>query len=150
VAPAAAASVLKASLESAMSKRRAAWAGVAAAGLGLIGYAGWWWLFALPRGINRDGFGRIELGMTQAEVEAVLGARSAETAGDCPFDVCEPPAGQVRAKGHPPECRYECWFSAWGSVGVFFHPDGTVADKEYLEKRPPPPFWERVQQWVGL
>src|SRR5262245_8333120 len=82
----------------------------------VISYAAWSHFYALPRGINRDGFGRIELGMTQAEVEAILGARSAETAGNNPFAPCEPPAGYVEAKGHAPDCRCECWFSAWGSV----------------------------------
>jgi hypothetical protein len=132
-----------------MTNRRIIWTWTAAVGLGLIVYAGWW-LFALPRGINRDGVGRIKVGMTLAEVEAILGARSGETAGNNPFDVCEPPVGHVMAKGHPPDCRYESWYSSWGAIGVFFHQDGTVADKECLEKRPPPSFWDRVKQWVGL
>ena len=50
--------------------------GLVVAVLGLVGSACWWWLFALPRGVNRDGFERIRVGMTLQDVEAILGGPS--------------------------------------------------------------------------
>src|SRR5262249_52328135 len=100
---------------------------------------------SIPR-INADSFEQIREGMTQAEVEAVLGAppgdyRKAD-------DVTREPTrkawvnfhaqGMARLLSPDSPFRYESWYTTRAGILVYFRPDGTVADKEPLTFDPPP------------
>jgi hypothetical protein len=46
--------------------------------------------------------------------------------------------------------RSESWTAGERSLFVYFHADGTVADKEYLDfSLPPPSLLQRLRRWLG-
>jgi hypothetical protein len=125
-----------------MTKRRAAWAGIATAGLLLTTLVGLWWLHAGRNRINRDNFERIQVGMTAEEVEAMLGADM------MPQKVVDEILGTEPA----PDGRHgrkAWWLSEDGSIIIVFGPDGTVDDKTFWQMRRPG-LLDRVRQWLGM
>jgi hypothetical protein len=126
---------------------------VAAGVVGLVAFAGWLWHLGLRARINQVAFEHIRVGMTQAEVEAILGAppgdyttthdvaRSAGTVLSAEkmrrlFDVDSP-------------CRAEDWWTDEVFIQVYFLPDGTVAAKEFAEYDPTKrPVLSRIQDWL--
>jgi hypothetical protein len=106
---------------SAMFTRRVWWWVVGAA-LALLVVSVTIWVLTPPRSDSR-----IHLGMTQAEVEAIL---------RCPGMTTNRFFGGVPAHYHCPD----------GVVHILFKPDQTVADILFA---PRPPFWEPFRAWLG-
>jgi hypothetical protein len=84
-----------------------------------------WWLAPAPHRINRAGFEQIREGLTQAEVEAILGVPPGDYST---VDLRVAPADRYV---FPPELRAQEWLSDDGCVGIGFGPDGTVAAKHF-------------------
>jgi hypothetical protein len=135
-----------------MTKRRAAWIGVAAVTVALVAAGGLLWLLTLPIGINEDGFNAIRVGMTQRQVEAILGGPPGRD--EVPAGL---PAGHAGVEIMPAAdlsaYRRECWRSDIAEVIVYFGSEGAVAHKGGafdFSNRPPTPLLVRLRLWLGL
>jgi hypothetical protein len=129
--------------EIAMTKRRAAWAGVAiVVALALVG--GLLWL-ALPGDtVTQEDFDRIAIGMTLPEVEGVFG-QPADSVFQMQPRFAGAEKGSWLAEGH--EMRY--WNgSAWYAY-VVFDKNGQVIRKE-RGRWNPPPWYQRLAKRLGL
>src|SRR5262249_19271418 len=110
----------------------------------VLAFAG---LLLVPRpGVDRDHFERIQEGMTQAEVEAILGAerrgRLGEFIGPVEF---------VLPKADTQHYRCEDWWSDSGCVvEVYFDTYGAVVDKQLTEYTGSSSFLRRVRRALGL
>jgi len=138
---------------------------------------GWVCFFHLPpRSINRANFERIQVGMTETQVERILGG----PAGDYTFDrilgtpargriqswtsdlarlvVCFDDQRQVQRKEFFSVRRDDWKTSANGPViGHALHfsnADGQVTSRMFIDSRPTPPapetFFEKFRRWLGL
>jgi hypothetical protein len=124
--------------------------GLVAAVVGLTAFTGWWLARPLHR-INRDGFDQIQVGMSQREVEVLLGGppgnypNASYLLGDStPITHSIPPESDVS------DYRSEAWSAGQRTVQVYLHADGTVADKEFTDCRlPSPSVWQRLRRWLG-
>src|SRR5262245_41304507 len=115
-----------------MSKRRAAWVGVAVAVVGLpVGY----FLRTGPTDtVTEANVDRVARGMTPAEVEAIFGRPSDTTGWTTPT-----PPGMLTegfAVNEPCEVRY--WFGPAHYACVFFGPHGKAVWKRWGESNPQP------------
>jgi len=95
--------------------------GLFVAVVGLAGYPVWREHRALPVGINRAGYDRIKVGMTEAEVEAILGGPPGYYGKMLP-----PCGGSVHVF---PSVTVKNWDSDGPNIWVYFSPDGRVVDK---------------------
>jgi hypothetical protein len=127
--------------------RKRALAALIAVGLGVAGVAFWVWPDQTDGGISRGGFERIQDGMTQAEVEAILGGPPGDYSAA--YVVYGGAMFVIAPHGHGPACREELWKEDGVAVVVYFGPDGTVADKMFACPAPPTPL-ERLRGWLGL
>jgi hypothetical protein len=133
-----------------MTKRRAAWVGVAVvAVLALVGCAAWCWLSTIPTGINRRGFDMIQPGMTRQQVEAILSGPPGDYRTIFVLDGSGP--DPVPARRGTDGYRDGVWSSDHGRIWVFFDADGKVADKACSDGiGQSPSLRERIRQWLGL
>jgi hypothetical protein len=91
--------------------------------------------------VNRAAFERMEVGMTQAEVLAILGGP--------PGDYLTRPNGWRRphAKSLPPAVLAERWMGDEGDVSVVFTPGGVVADVQFDAVPPDDPGLLELALW---
>jgi SmpA / OmlA family len=132
-----------------MTKRRAAWAGVAAvAVLGLVGHVGQRLLrhAQMARHINEDRFQQIRPGMTEGQVEAILGGPS----GDYSTEPIVWASGMQRLPWNPE--RAQAWTGNEGIITVWFDADGRVTVKHFqpVSTVPTPTPWRRIRDRLGL
>jgi hypothetical protein len=81
-------------------------------------------------GICWGNYGKIQQGMTQPQVEALLGVPP----GDYAKALLSVRGSRYLYPGNGERgSRLEEWWSDTGVVRVLFGPDGTVADKEFLD-----------------
>jgi hypothetical protein len=119
----------------------------------VVAFAGWR-TFGPPAGITRRGFELIQVGMTQREVEAILGRPPGEypDPGDTPPDPASRDWSPVWVAPQPESLGYrqELWFVPGRAIYVYFWPDGTVADKGLLDVNGTPlPWLDRLRGWLG-
>jgi hypothetical protein len=128
-------------VSSAMSKRRAAWAGVAVVA-GLLVCLAVGYLAYLGHEDPRAGYDRIELGMGEVDVMALMGR---------PADVRRP--GPPRPDLPVQPAYGLVWFNQGGSRGavieVEFGPDGAVVAK-HAHDTVGQPFARRLANLLGL
>jgi hypothetical protein len=103
------------------TRRRRLFVGVIAAG-GLVAFVAWLWLVPPHHHINRDSFEKIRRGMTQAQVEAILGVPP----GDYSFGAKIAPQGRQRPL--PIGVREEEWWADEEGVVVAFNEDRLVIE----------------------
>jgi hypothetical protein len=127
-----------------MSKLRRKFPVALVAVVGVVAFAGW---LLVPRpGIDRGTFERIQEGMTQAEVEAILGVERRGRRG-----VFVGPVEFVLAKADTKNYRCEGWWSDAGCVvEVYFDAYGVVVDKQLTEYTGSASFLRRVRRALGL
>jgi len=118
---------------------------IAASIASLVLYAVWQW-HALPgHRITRVGYKQITAGMTQSEVEAILGVPPGDYAGGkARHPTLELPPGEGS-----PLWRREDWRSNEASIAVFFDPDGVVVNKVGTWWASEASWSDRVLQWMG-
>jgi hypothetical protein len=136
----------------AMGKRRRMLVLLAVAAAAGVTVAGGWFVLR-PPGINRRGFDCIEVGMSRPEVEAFLGGPPGDYSDKVliPRGSCCIPLECVAPETDVSTSRPELWSANERTVVVYFHTDGTVADKEYMDfSAPTPSLWERLRRWFGL
>ena len=102
------------------------------------------WSFHTPHHINHEGFEKLQIGMTEAEVEAVLG----RPAGDYAM-VASIYYDNFHGASHP-QSEARQWNSEEGSITVYFDA-GRIVHTEYhdvwvLEE----PFLSKVRRWLRL
>ena len=88
-------------------------------------------------GVRWENIGRIEVGMTVAEVEAVIG---------CPPQSVW--AGDPIERGPPGTHASLMWSDVECDIWVFVDREGWVIGREGVGRRPP--WYERLRQWLGL
>jgi hypothetical protein len=124
-------------------KRMLGLVGVAA---GLIAFVGWRAFAPPPPRINLDSFARIQPGMTQAEVEAILGVPP----GDYAAAGSVRPTLGVNPNELPAGARREDWWAEEAAVAVWFGQDGRVVNATAASWTTDSPWLERVRRWLGL
>jgi hypothetical protein len=120
--------------------------------VGLGAFLGWW-IFVRSAGVNRRSFDRIQTGMSQREVEAILGGPPGDytEAGSNSFDWSCVPRESVAPQTDTDGCRREVWLAGGLSVSVYFRPDGVVADKGFVDfTMSPPSVFDRIRGWLGM
>jgi hypothetical protein len=128
------------------NRRRMLVLGVLAACLGLATCAGWWRLSAPPR-INWDDFRQLKAGMTQEEVEAILGGPPGDYSAG-------PPQNKqnitISFADDPILTRKE-WRSDTLKIAVGFDDQGRLARSGMAgDIGPRPSIWQRLRVWLGL
>lgn len=93
---------------------------------------------------TEDVFHRIRNGMTEKEVQGILGG----PAGDHLSGKYHASPDELRTPPHP-EVRQEEWASEGGKITVGFDKNAVVVEKRY-ESITPMSFLERVRKWLGL
>src|SRR5262249_50810315 len=134
--------------EVAMTRRRL----VIGLGLVLLLCAGAWWTFFVH---SRSAYDRIQLGMTQSEVESVIGQPAGDYS-DPRFRASKVYIGKVRKSGIRyqqtfGDPRWEFW--TWDShqIGVAFDKDGKAVGHFLIESSlEPPGFFDRLRANIAL
>jgi hypothetical protein len=136
----------------AMKPRRRKLLAVLIAAIGFAALAESWWLFLRPPGINRRGFDRIQVGMSQGEVEAILGGPPGDYTKQRPKpgESCSIPRESIPPDSEVSNYRAEQWSAGERWICVYFLADGTVIEKEYLDHDWSPSLFERFQRWLGF
>src|SRR5262245_10292063 len=121
-----------------MRKRRLVWIGL----LGLAVLIAGWVLLALlsSNPLNAEHCARIYDGMSEREVEAMLGGPAHESE---PILEVDPDTGEPR----PSKMVIRRWFGGGGSIVLITDEAGTVSAAAYY---PSPSFWDRVRRWLGF
>jgi hypothetical protein len=141
-----------------MTKRRRMLGLVAVVAMGLTGYAGWLVLTLPVCQLSLRGLDRIQPGMTQAEVEAILGAPPGEYCTGAL--ICASWGNDPLHFGwNGPGYVDQTWTGDDGILKVRFRPDGTVAPEPVTAKAmirfqpgvilPPPTLFDRLRGWLG-
>jgi hypothetical protein len=121
----------------------------------LLVLAGHLLLPLLPRpgaGITPDNYERIQVGMTEKEVEAVLGARAGDySGGRAYFPASEhrpriPRAIRPRERGFGPDETLHMWAGDEVAVYVWFDGAGRAVDKMLRPLRPDGGPWDRLRR----
>jgi hypothetical protein len=122
-------------------QRRLVWMGAVAC-TALAGLAVGGRITAGPHPVNQENFERIRVGMTRAEVEAILRC---------------PPGDYATVEYIPEFCGFTLagatrWISNDGEVRIWFDQHGRVERAHYFELivRSRPSLLERIQAWLGL
>ena len=109
-----------------------------------------YWAIAPAQRLGRAGYERVQLGMTEAEVEDVLGAP--------PGSHLDLPEGQTvsyvhagaESKGARDGPKGLSWVSNTGHIGVTFGADGRVTGVAFTPLRRNNPTWlDRVREWLA-
>lgn len=118
---------------------------VLVAGAGLV--TAWFRSCFLSNSINLENFAKIQPGMSESDVEAILGA----LAGDYSSGWVKilPPAAEVVGCWSPPVKK--AWITDEGCIVVFFDESGKVVSAQFwepivLEES----LLEKVRRWLGL
>jgi hypothetical protein len=128
-----------------------------------------WRFFICPVGISREGFDRILTGMSQQEVEAILGRPPVPSSNfgapvfkvldgthvleDVIINACG--GAHVRIFLRLPtdvdyrHLRLQAWESDDATILVIFREDESVVAKEFFRNNDTPNLLERVKQWLG-
>lgn len=114
-------------------KRRLLYATVALAAV-LVGAYALLWLTAPPERIDRATFERLRVGMTEGEVEELIGAPPGDYTRDPPEP--EPP----RVLNDEPRLTLSRWAGPDGRIVVFFDHQGRIQEKEFWGWVPGDPF----------
>jgi hypothetical protein len=113
---------------------------VACLGLAVGGFV---WLTLPPPGVTRENYERIREGMSQADVEAVLGVPPGAYGRGGIAEIASSNSILV----FDPSWRTECWAGDTISIQVSFDTDGRVAWKSYsVILREQETFWERLRR----
>jgi hypothetical protein len=116
-----------------------------------------------PR-ICMENFKRIQKGMTETEVEAILGPSGVYTSPDTYYYTIPMPSCGFRSKETVRDCQrfakqfpiqgQKIWYGDFAFITVYFTPDGKVKeegvffDRAYSATGPDPlPTWEDRQRW---
>lgn len=123
-----------------MTKRRLVWVVAClalAVGLGI-------WFVTRPHPVNETNFNRIRVGMTQAEVEAILGCPPGDYA-------TRPWMADAFEEDYQEPDRLETWASDWGYIRVRFDKSDRVSAKELRDQFPipQPGLLDRLRAWLG-
>jgi hypothetical protein len=114
--------------------------------IGLAGYLGWRHFFGLPAGVNYRGFELTREGMTQAEVEKILGKRP----NIIPVYLDALGRATILPQYESHENLWpEEWFGPGATVWVFFSMDGTVEDKAFHDSSVRFSLLDRIRWWLG-
>jgi hypothetical protein len=127
------------------TRRRRLLGGIVVAALGVLGL--FLWLLSPRLAIGPEGYDRIQLGMTAAEVEAILGG----TPGNYGFP--DPRVVQVRDDINVPrlaECRYVQWVGPHHMIGVQLDAADRVVGKDLGQVVGHGPWWWQPIRWLGL
>jgi hypothetical protein len=89
-------------------------------------------LLVAPDAITKANCDRIQLGMTEREVEAILGGPAEETLAP-----------------EPDPYAIKHWSSSTASILVYFDSSGRVCHTTFGKKEPPG-LWERIRRGLGL
>jgi hypothetical protein len=119
---------------------------VSLACLGLLG-AGIWVSTASRHGVDRDRFERIRMGMTENEVEAVLGGPAGNYAKGDVVVLCR--SHRVLAP-HPDGIEPKKWTCDEAIIFVYFADDKVVAKEVQDIPTYKEPLFARFRRWVGL
>ena len=113
-------------------KSRRAWVVGIVVGLGLVVL----WFF-----IRADDFSKIQVGMTDEEVVAILGEPGNKTGPtEAEWE------GTVIANTDPQKKHWKLWLVREGYITIWFDRDLRVSSKEIV----PVPFLEKMRGWLGL
>ena len=105
----------------------------------LVALTGGGWLFWPRTAITRENAAKIQVGMTLAEVEAILGGPARD----------EAPKRQVLVKIQ--SVHHDCeWNSDHVSVWVHLDAQGRVTECRAIPVPPAPGPLERLRRWLGL
>jgi hypothetical protein len=98
-------------------------------------------LFLLPRDpITQANCDRIKIGMTEKEVESILGRKNDQVAATWP-----------PGKEFENERRILLWTGARGTIYVeLANFDKTVAASPWFKESEPESFFEKIRNWLGL
>jgi len=98
-------------------------------------------------GVNRANFNRVQVGMTQAEVEAIM-CRPGESLGWIGTEDIAADERHSLLLRSPPR-RGECWQSGTHQLSVWYDAQGEVVCK-YYSRLPETGRLERFLDWAGL
>lgn len=130
-----------------MMKRRLVWVGIAVCLALAVCLSAW--LLSRPHPVNRANFQRIQVGMTLAEVEDILGPPG-DHAGVIYLSRC-------RLSGRWPESERDDqgagfeWMSNEGEIAIWFDEDRRVAKTRFWEPQvcQPPVILDRIHSRLG-
>jgi hypothetical protein len=112
--------------------------------------------FLRPAGINRQGFDLIQVGMSQRDVEAILGGPPGVYGQPEDYLECSClPLSSVTPETDGNGYRGEAWYARGRLICVYFRPDGTVADKGFVDRNMFPErtelerSWRRFRRWIN-
>jgi hypothetical protein len=108
-----------------------------------------------PGRIARENFFLMRVGMTKAEVEALLGAEKNQTTGEIEFEQDGDASAEVLGEPPPPyDLEYNVsWSGDWTFIQVHFDPAGNVTGARCNKAKPIDrgPFgnivWRAKRQW---
>jgi hypothetical protein len=104
---------------------------------------GAWCLFPSPaRSLDVEGYERIQSGMTQADVEAILGAPSAILGSG------EHVPMSMRRFPVDPGTHMAVWMYREGAICAVFGRDGEIRNVN-IKADDSPSFWGRVKRWFS-
>ncbi len=131
-------------------RRRAIAVPVAASLLALA--AGLWWFLAGAQ-VNTGpaAYGRIRLGMTRAEAEAVFGGPAGDYTEGAVFYRKGDPGARGESRPGAALGQSECWVTSRGCITLTFDGEGRVADKHFTPTYPSRRDWlARLRAILGI
>ena len=106
------------------------------------------WLTSPKHRIDRQGYGKIQLGMTEEEVEDILGAPAGNHAISSLRATEELVMGETSHWLDESKCTLKTWVSDSAEIGIWFSEDGKVM--KTLAGFRPDNFFGKLRQWLGL
>ena len=103
-------------------------------------------LWPKPSAFTEENYGKIRVGMTLDEVEAILGNRAGNYGYNGQLIVQTQDDIDVTGLA---QCRYLQWIDSRHMVGIQFGADRRVIGKDFGEVTPLP-LWRRALGWLGL
>jgi hypothetical protein len=119
------------------------------AAVGLLACAGWWWLTTPRHRIGLNSCSQIRQGMTQEEVEAILGVPPGNYATREELRLMG--GLQMGRPANGEHGHYAEWASDELVIWVYFGPDGAaqLVGITDIGGRPPESLLERMRRWLG-